>query len=72
MKIGPLSIGWARLPESDRLAMGLEPWPAGWEALCVEWNDHGVMLMARPRKHVPTPNTTTPPDPGHGKENSND
>lgn len=43
--------------------MDLEPWPAGWEALCVEWNDHGVMLMARPRKRVPTPNTTE--DSGH-------
>lgn len=58
MKIGPLFIGWESLPESDRIDLGLDPWPEGWEALCVEWNDHGVMIVTRPRKSVPAPNTT--------------
>lgn len=49
MKIGPLFFGWHPLPESDRIDLGLDPWPAGWEAFCVEWNDRGFMTTVRPR-----------------------
>ncbi len=48
MKLGPLSIAWERLTESERIDMGLDPWPGGWEALSVEWNHHGIMILARP------------------------
>jgi len=50
MKLGSLKIGWTRLDESERLNLGLGPWPPGWEAFFIEWRGHGLMLTARPRK----------------------
>ncbi len=50
MKLGWLEIGWTRLDEGDRISLGLEPWPAGWEVFSIEWRGHGWMLAARPRK----------------------
>lgn len=50
MKIGPLIIEWAPLSERDRIALGLPPWPPGWEMLCIGIGNHGIALTARPRK----------------------
>lgn len=50
MKLGWLEIGWTQLDESERLNLGLDPRPAGWEAFFIEWHGYGLMLMARPRK----------------------
>lgn len=50
MKAGPLFIGWVVLDETDRIALGLEPWRHGWEVLHVQWFGQGFAIMARPRK----------------------
>lgn len=49
MKIGPLFLGWKKLEESDRILLGLDPWPAGWEVFHIEWNGSGYAICARPR-----------------------
>ena len=50
MKIGPLFIGWVQIDESDRIELGLEPWPLGWEVLNVLWNGRGFTIFSRPRE----------------------
>lgn len=50
MKIGCLTIAWEPLTESERINLDLDPWSGGYEALCVSWRDHGVMLVCRPRR----------------------
>lgn len=52
MQIGPLFIGWRCIGEYDRIAYNLEPWWAGWEALQLDWNGRGAMIVARPRSGV--------------------
>lgn len=47
MRIGPLFIGWVALPEPDRIELGLDPWPGGWEVFCIEWRDSGFFTVAR-------------------------
>lgn len=49
MKIGPLEFGWFPLDEADRIELGLDPAPRGWESFCIEWNGRGVMICARTR-----------------------
>jgi hypothetical protein len=50
MKIGPLTIEWEPLTESERTELGLDPWASGYEALCISWRDRGVMVLCRPRR----------------------
>lgn len=47
MRIGILFIGWEKLSEENRLALGLDPCPSGWEGFFVELGRRGYLLAAR-------------------------
>ena len=47
MKIGSFFIGWEKLTEENRLALGLDPCQFGWEGFCVMLGDWGYLLAVR-------------------------
>lgn len=47
MRIGSLFIGWEKLSEENRLVLGLDPYPFGWEGFFVELGRRGYLLAVR-------------------------